>query len=74
MQTLITSLSQSYQEVDFISLSMGTLDVLENSCDSIFKLIKDSDSTELYQKCLISRIMTIAILYIMYFAAKIKTG
>ena len=37
---LITLLSTSYQEINFINMSMSALGVLERSCDSLFKLLK----------------------------------
>lgn len=40
---IITSLSPSYQEVNFINISMSALGVLDKSCISLVKLLKDLD-------------------------------
>ena len=54
---LITSLSTSYQEINFINMSTSALGVLDSSCDSLFKLLKSLDLPEMhyYQKCNIIR-------------------
>ena len=74
---LITSLSPSYQEVTFVNVSMSALGVLENSCFSPLKPLKDLDLPEIHRKRLrISKIMLIAIrsIYITYFAAETRLG
>ena len=58
---LLPSLSTSYQEINFINMSMSALGVLESSCDSLFKLLKSLDIPEMHQKCLVSKTITIAI-------------
>ena len=58
---LITSLSTSYQEINFINMSMSALGVLESSCDSLFKLLKSLDLPEIHHKRLVSKVMAIAI-------------
>ena len=45
---LITSLSPSYQEADFINNSMSALGVLDKSCVSLLKLLKDLDLPEIH--------------------------
>ena len=58
---LITALSTSYQEINFINMSMSALGVLESSCDSLFNLLKSLDLPEIHQKRLVSKVMAIAI-------------
>ena len=58
---LVTSLSTSYQEINFINMSMSALGVLESSFDSLFKLLKSLDVPEIHQKRLVSKVMAIAI-------------
>ena len=58
---LLTSLSTSYQEINFINMSMSALGVLESSCDSLFKLLKSLDLPEMHQKRLVSKTIAIAI-------------
>ena len=43
---LHTSLSTPYQKVNFINMFMSVSGVLENSCISLFKLLKDLDLPE----------------------------
>ena len=63
---LITSLSTSFQEINFINMSINALGVLESSCDFLFKLLKSLDLPELRQKLLVSKVMAIAILSTYY--------
>ena len=58
---LVTSLSASFKEINFINMSMSALGVLESSCDSLFKLLKSLDLPEVHQKRLVSKVMAIAI-------------
>ena len=58
---VLTSLSTSYQEINFINMSMSALNVLESSCDSLLKLLKSLDLPEIHQKRLVSKVMVIAI-------------
>ena len=49
---LLASLSTSYQEINFINMSVNALGLLESSCDSLFRLLKKLDLPEIQQKFL----------------------
>ena len=70
---LITSLSPSYQKVNFINISMSALGILDKSYVYLFKLLKDLDLPQIHQKSLVSKIITIPIRST-YFAAETKIG
>ena len=59
-------MSASYQKINFIKISMSALGVLESSYDSLFNLLKSLDLTEIHQKRLVSKVMSIAIRYFYY--------
>ena len=58
---LVCSLSPSYQDVNFISVPMSVLGILDNYCVSLLQLLKDLNVKEIHQKRLASKIITIAI-------------
>ena len=47
---LVLSLSTSHSKVRFVNVSMSTLGVLDNSCDSLIDLLKDLDFPEKHQR------------------------
>ena len=60
-KSLVLSLSSSYNTVHFVNVSMSALGVLDNSCHSLVKMMKDLDMSETLQRHIISKIMNISI-------------
>ena len=60
-KSLVFSLSSSYNAVHFVNVSMSAIGVLDNSCHSLVKMMKDLDMSETLQCHIISKIMNISI-------------
>ena len=60
-KSLVLSLSSSYNAVHFVNVSMSAIGVLDNSCHSLVKMMKDLDMSETLQRHIISKIMNISI-------------
>ena len=58
---LVLSLSSSYQKVKFVNVSMSALGAIDSSRDSLTELLEDLDFHEKLYRCLIWKIMKIAI-------------
>ena len=56
-KSLVLSLSSSYNAVHFVNVSMSAIGVLDNSCHSLVKMMKDLDMSETLQRHIISKIM-----------------
>ena len=60
-KSLVPSVSSSYNEARFVNVSMSAFGVLDNSCESLIKMMKDMGISEALQRRIISEIINIAI-------------